>query len=465
MKVAHNIRRGYVSPAVAEVQRSLVPGRTGENLSLPDRSDYDSRHDNREGQLAVRIDHSFRYLRATCAAGGARLVSGGIAMTKRSNDPTQVAVVGCGRILPRYFPHLLSWPGLAIAAWTDLVEERAAAAAREYGAGKARSLADVLNDPSIDVIFNLTPAINHSDVSEAAIRLGKSVYSEAPLAMDAQVASKLVDLATRQGVRIGAGPDVFLGEVMQRARALIEQGAIGVPRTAFATFCGAGEPDRVSDPSFPGTLAEAGVHHLTALVALLGRVVSVAGMSRDFFSRVLQFIPVHSANTHFSASLCFENDVLATLLVGFALGPSRYPGVEIHGTEGTILLPLPHQFGGDLQLWRKGAEAPASESPRGSGPHPGWDRPGMGLADFVEAIRADRPHQASADLAFHVQEIMTRIDESGPRGSVREIHSSPGRIHPGHIAEVRQWCGSGDVTSAAAMTASARDTSSGCSTA
>jgi predicted dehydrogenase len=299
----------------------------------------------------------------------------------------RVAVVGCGRILPRYFPHVLFWPDLIVDSWTDLNDERARAAASMYGAGKARSLTEVLGDPGIDIVFNLTPAVIHSDISEAALRAGKSVYTEAPLAMDLQVASKLIDLAAAQGARIGAGPDVVL--------------------------------------AFPGSLVEAGIDHLAVLAVLLGRIVGVAAMSRDFFSRMLPIIPVHSANTHFAASIGFEADVLATPSVGFGLGASRSSNVEIHGTEGALLLPPPREFCGDIQIWRKGAETPAVESVGEDGRHRGWNRPGVGLADFADALRTGRPHQATAELAWHVLEVMTRIDESGTGGMSRDIRSAP----------------------------------------
>ena len=73
------------------------------------------------------------------------------------------------------------------------------------------SIDELLRDPEIDVVVNLTTPNAHYEVSHAALTAGKHVFSEKPLCVTAEDGHRLVQEANRRGLQLGCAPDTFLG--------------------------------------------------------------------------------------------------------------------------------------------------------------------------------------------------------------------------------------------------------------
>ena len=153
---------------------------------------------------------------------------------------TNVGIVGCGNISGIYLEAGKKWDILNIVACADIDLARAQAQAEKYGIPKSGSVAELLADPSIDIVINLTIPAAHAEVALTALAAGKSVYNEKPLALDRAQAKQMLDLAREKGLRVGCAPDTFLGGGLQTCRKLIDDGAIGKPiaATAFMTCPG-----------------------------------------------------------------------------------------------------------------------------------------------------------------------------------------------------------------------------------
>ena len=110
--------------------------------------------------------------------------------------PARVGLIGCGNVSQHYVAGCASLAAVELVACTDADPARAAALAAAAGL-RALPLDDLLADPSIDVVVNLTPPVRHTEVSLAAIAAGKHVYSEKPLATTLADAKAIVDAAAR----------------------------------------------------------------------------------------------------------------------------------------------------------------------------------------------------------------------------------------------------------------------------
>ena len=130
-------------------------------------------------------------------------------------EPKRVGIVGAGYISAVYLKS--NFPQFKIVACADAIPENANVRAKEFGL-KAMTVDDLLADPSIEVILNLTIPQSHVLVSRAAIDAGKHVYSEKPIALSREEAQPLLDAADAKGLRVGAAPDTFLGGGHQTAR-------------------------------------------------------------------------------------------------------------------------------------------------------------------------------------------------------------------------------------------------------
>ncbi len=331
-----------------------------------------------------------------------------------SVQPIRVGVVGCGAISNAYFTAKNVFPILDIIACADLFPERAAAKAAEHGIPKACSVDELLADPDIEVVLNLTVPKAHAEVNLRAIGQGKHVYVEKPLAIDRAEGERTIAAAKAKKLRVGCAPDTFFGNGIQTCRRLIDDGAIGTPIAATAFMMCHGHESWHPSPEFyyevgGGPMFDMGPYYLTALVNLIGPVKQTSGFAATTFpTRTITSQPKNGkvvqveTPTHIATNLQFASGAVGTVVMSFDVWRHRHSCIEIYGTEGSLIVPDPNGFGGTVMLAKPGEDF--QEMPHTLG-HPEYQR-GAGLADMGYAIRGGRPHRASGDLAMHVLDIM-----------------------------------------------------------
>ena len=98
--------------------------------------------------------------------------------------PLRVGVIGCGNISNAYFQHTQPYGDLIkIVACADIDVARAQAKAAEHGVAKGCSVEQLLADPEIDLILNLTIPAAHAAVNLKALQAGKHTYCEKPFSL------------------------------------------------------------------------------------------------------------------------------------------------------------------------------------------------------------------------------------------------------------------------------------------
>jgi len=351
----------------------------------------------------------------------------------------RVGVIGCGNISTAYAQKLSALPDLELVACADLDAARAKDFAVRHDIPLVLTPETLVEHPDVDVVLNLTVPVAHADVTRAALEAGKHTYSEKPLAIDLADGRALVDLASRQGLRLGCAPDTFLGAGLQTCRALLDAGAIGTPLAANAFFHGAGPESWHPNPAFfyqrgAGPLFDVGVYYVTALVTLLGPVRRITGSAR--ISRAKRQITSQplagtwmdvEVPTHVATVMDHEAGPISTLVSSFDVQATRYRFIEIYGTEATLSVPDPNTFGGPVQIRRHG-DADWTDMPL-THANASQSR-GIGLADMVRAERTGRPHRASGDLALHVLELMEKSITSSATGLHQLVDSRCERPAP-----------------------------------
>jgi predicted dehydrogenase len=328
-----------------------------------------------------------------------------------------IGVIGCGAISGIYMQNGKLFDILNIVACADLDMDRAQAKAAQYGIPRACSVEELLADPEVETVINLTIPAAHATIALAAIDAGKSVYNEKPLAISREDGRQLLSAADARGLLVGCAPDTFLGAGLQTCRKLIDDGWIGRPVAATAFMMGRGPENWHPNPDFfyqtgGGPMFDMGPYYLTALVSLLGPVRRVTGSAQiSFPERNItnrehagygRSIPVEIA-THVAGVLDFASGPVATIVTSFDVWAAELPRIEIYGTEGTLSLPDPNTFGGPVRIKRADA-ANWSEVPLTHGY--GANSRGIGVADMAYALRSGRAQRASGELAYHVLDIM-----------------------------------------------------------
>lgn len=335
-------------------------------------------------------------------------------------EPLNVGIIGCGKIIAQYLETFGRLDDVRLVAVADLDASRAREVADSSAGTVALSVDELLARPDIAVVVNLTIPAAHAQVSLDIIAAGKSVYVEKPLTSTTAEARTVLAAASAAGVRVGCAPDTVLGSGIQTARCAIDNGLIGAPISATATMVTPGHERWHPNPDFyylpgGGPLLDMGPYYVTALVTLLGpvaRVVGAASATRPTRTiqsgdRTGEVIPV-STPTHVTGILVHESGVISTIVTSFDAVATTASNIEVHGERGTLGVPDPNIFDGDVRLWALG-DAEWSTLPVSAG-YTGASR-GYGVADMAWQADATGPGEsrASGALAFHVLDIMESL--------------------------------------------------------
>lgn len=361
----------------------------------------------------------------------------------------KLGIIGCGNISPAYLTYLSQSDVIQVHALADLLPEKAKERAEEYGIANVCTVEELLERQDMDLILNLTIPSSHASVNLSALNSGKHVYVEKPLSVSLADARATLDLAASKHLRVGCAPDTFLGAGIETSRRAIQDGWIGKPVAATAFMMGAGPEDWHPNPDFfyaegGGPMFDMGPYYLTALVQLLGPISRISGSAGSPLpERVIQSgpragqsIPVRTA-THYSGTLDFVGGAIGTMVMSFDIpGGSTLPWIEIYGTKGTLSLPDPNYFNGEVKVRRHGSQewevlAPVLKS--------GPNERGRGLEDMARAIFEGGEHQASGIVAYHVLEAMHAFEQSSREGRHVELGSA-GRLQvdkDGRLVEAR----------------------------
>ena len=353
---------------------------------------------------------------------------------------TTVGVIGCGNISSTYLATLTRFDHLYVVACGDVVAERAEDQAASFRVPRACTPRQLLDDPGIELVVDLTPPVEHAAVARAALEARKSVYNEKPLALSPEEGAALLTRARDLGLRVGAAPDTFLGDALQAARRAVDEGAIGVPVGALAFSVRPGPEDWHPNPAFfyqpgAGPLFDLGPYYLSALVALLGPIRRVTGSARASFPERLvaagplagTSIPVETP-THVAAVLDFAAGPVGLLLISFDVAAGEPARIEVHGSDGTLTVPDPTLFGGTIRMAKRGSEGWTTLF---EAPAHGRDR-GIGAAEMAEAMHEGRPHRASGELGQHMLEGMAAVYEASEAGRAVELAADLARPEPLH---------------------------------
>ncbi|WP_375294467.1 Gfo/Idh/MocA family protein, partial [Microbacterium sp.] len=199
-----------------------------------------------------------------------------------ATSPLRVGIVGCGHIVEQYLQTLPRLPDVRFVAAADLDPARAQAVAARVDGARALPVDELLADPDVDVVLNLTIPAAHDRIALAALAAGKHVHGEKPLAATTRGARAVLDAAAEAGLVASCAPDTVLGTGTQTARVAIDGGVIGRPVAATAVMVTPGHERWHPNPEFyyqhgGGPLFDMGPYYVSALVTLLGPVVSVVG--------------------------------------------------------------------------------------------------------------------------------------------------------------------------------------------
>ncbi len=143
----------------------------------------------------------------------------------------KVAIIGCGFIgNGKHLPSLVRQEGVEVVAFCDLVIERAQASAKQFGTADAlvcTDYQDVLKRTDIDMVHVCTPNSTHAEISIAAMKAGKHVMCEKPMAKTAAEAKAMLDTSRETGRLLTIGYQNRFREDSLFLKSLCDEGQLG----------------------------------------------------------------------------------------------------------------------------------------------------------------------------------------------------------------------------------------------
>jgi len=317
----------------------------------------------------------------------------------------------------------------------DLQLDRASALADSFGGIVYETLEDVLADPGVDAVANLTIHHAHYDVVQACLVAGKHVFSEKPLCATYAQAATLVELAARNGVELCSAPITFMGEAQQTAMKLVREGRLGETRLAYAEVnwgrIESWHPNPAPFYDF-GVFFDVAIYPLTLLTAMFGPVRRVRAFGRVVMPdrTALDGTPYRVNTPDFGvAGVEFESGLLARVTASFYAGsPAREQGsLELHGDLASLYLRHWDRFDAALEVADRGAPYAPVQLVRTPFEGTEW---GRGLVELADALQTERTPRSRATHAAHVVEIIEATMRAIDEEATVEVHSRFDRPSP-----------------------------------
>jgi predicted dehydrogenase len=370
----------------------------------------------------------------------------------------RIAIVGCGFVADLYLRTLPVHPELDLLGVMDRDEARAERFASFHRVPKYGSLAQLLADPDVQLVLNLTNPRSHFEVSEACLRAGKHVYSEKPLGMTYEEAEGLVRLAEEKGLYLSGAPSRLLGDTAQTMWKAIRDGAVGKVRLAYAEMddgllhrmnykrwiSASGAPWPYKDEFEVGCTVEHAGYALTWLAAFFGPAESVTAFSSVLVPDKETDVTLDVDAPDFSVGIIrFRSGVVARLTCSI-VAPHDH-AIRIFGDRGELATddcwkprsPVRVRkrvsfAGRSMEMpWKKsvpmlGDPALVKRTPKGLKKVDFC----LGPRELANAAREGRPCRLSPRFVLHVNELTLAISNAMDRGAHVKLRSSFDPIEP-----------------------------------
>jgi predicted dehydrogenase len=353
----------------------------------------------------------------------------------------RIAIVGCGFVADYYMQSLPLHRNLELIAVTDRDAERLRQFAAFHRLPCTRAaLDDVLSDPSVEMVLNLTNPDSHYEVSRASLEAGKHVYSEKPLAMDMADAARLTALADSKGLRLASAPCSVLGETAQTVWKALREQRVGKIKLVYAEmddgmvflmpyrkwYSDSGRQWPSKDEFEVGCTVEHAGYYVTWLTTFFGPAVSVTAFSSCLYPDKLTDEPLDKDAPDVSvACIQFESGVVARLTCTIVARKDHR--LQIFGDRGILSIEecwdyrSPVRVRSMFNVRRKMVISPlatayplvsirGAERSRRAHNRMQFCR---GPAELAAAVEAGRDSRLANDFCLHNNEIVLAIQNAG----------------------------------------------------
>ncbi len=361
-----------------------------------------------------------------------------VAASKNGASPAtaqSIAIIGTGYVADFYMKSIALYPHVTIVGAYDKDAVRLATFCRHWSVSPFASAADLLAAvPPDGLVLNLTNPDAHFEVSRDCLMAERHVYSEKPVAMNMADAQALVDIATAQGLHLGAAPCSYLSQSAQTLWAAIRSEVAGKTRLAYAEIddgyirqapyqhwkSESGAPWPAEDEFQVGCTMEHAGYYLTWLIQMFGPVRTVVAASAQLTGEA-------PAAHDLSIGVLFHTSGVVTRLTCSIIAPHNHE-LRIVGDKGVLELDecwdnlAEVRFRKRMRIRRRLLELPLTRKLRlpSKASHPVPAKGGaatmnffLGPAQMLANIAACSDPIPMMQMALHVNEVTLALQNAG----------------------------------------------------
>jgi len=376
---------------------------------------------------------------------------------ERGSHCMQVAIVGCGFVADYYLSTLPLHPELQLKGVMDKIPERSKNFSEFHSVHVYQTLDELLGDKDVDIVLNLTNPRDHYEVSLAALKAGKHVYSEKPLGMNMNEAKELVALAESKNLQISSAPCSLLGETAQTLWKALREDTIGKVRVVYAEMddglihlmaydkwlSASGVPWPAKDEFEVGCTLEHAGYYVPWFAAFFGPAISVTAFGSTQIENKIPGVEMSMDSPDFTvACIQFASGVVVRLTCSI-IAPHNHQ-LKIVGDKGILFTEdawdyyAPVYSRKMMHIRRKTFYSPIkrrhkmkmADTPKVK--NSGAQRMDFarGVAEMAAAICENRPSRLSAQFSLHVTEIALAIHYAREQGSTYQMTTTFDPVEP-----------------------------------
>lgn len=330
-----------------------------------------------------------------------------------------IGIIGTGAVAEHHIKSVRELDDCELIGLASSTQERARMMAEKWGVRTYADYRNLLANNDIRAVIICTHSGNHLEPVVAAAAAGKHILVEKPLEVSLERADQMIEACRKAEVKFGCVFQNRFSPDFQLLQQAVAEGALGKLTLGNAYIKWYRSPEYYSSSSWKGTLAgdggaaliNQGIHTIDLLLAIMGEVESVFGKVRTVSHQI-------EGEDLGVGLVSFKNGALGTVEGSTAIVPGYPERLEIFGTRGSVILE-----GGKILAW----DVPDMERPKPAAPEEkasgaadpmaiGHQLHKVQIADFLQAIRADRPPAVTGEEGRRALALIQKIYESSRSG-------------------------------------------------
>ena len=260
----------------------------------------------------------------------------------------KVGIIGCGKIAQiRHIPEYAANPEVELAGFYDINTERTKELAEKYNGTAYSSYQELLEDETIDAVSICSANQTHATITIDALRAGKHVLCEKPMAITLEECEEMVQAARETGKFLMIGHNQRLAKAHAKAKELLNEGIIGDIISFRTTFGHSGPETWSIDPGKNvwffdkklarlGAMGDLGIHKTDLIQFLTGQKVSevvakvVTLDKRDAAGNLIV------VDDNAFCTYTMENGIVGTMTASWTFYGEEDNSTILYGTEGIM---------------------------------------------------------------------------------------------------------------------------------